>query len=64
MSRITIHYIDGQEEIFPETRASGGSYSTTYKMDGHFCVIENANGNKTIIPDHIIKKIEVSSTRW
>lgn len=60
MSHVRVVYIDGTVEDFPETSRPGGSWHTTYRLEGGFCVIEDAYGSATAIPSHLIKKVETS----
>lgn len=59
---ITVEYIDGTKEVFPETSAPGGSYCTTGKTEAGWYIIGNASGHKTYIPAERIKKVFCRST--
>ena len=61
--RITIEYLDGQVEEFPETSAPGGSYCTTGKAENGWYTITDAYGSKTHIPADQIKFVRTHETR-
>ncbi len=61
---ITIEYLDGTKEAFPETSRPGGSYCTTGKAEMGWYVIQDAYGNKTSIPAERIKTVRTSGGRW
>lgn len=62
--QITVEYMDGTKEVFPETSRPGGSYCTTGKAEAGWYVIEDAAGSKTYIPEARIKVVKTSSNRW
>ena len=64
MADITIEYIDGTKEHFPETSRSGGSYCTSGKAEMGWYIISDAYGNTTHIPAERIKSIKTSGGRW
>ena len=61
---ITVEYLDGTKEVFPETSRPGGSYCTSGKAEPGWYVIKNASGAETIIPADRIRVIKTSETRW
>jgi hypothetical protein len=61
---ITVEYLDGTKEVFPETSRPGGSYSTTGKAEAGWFIVEDAWGSKTYIPADTILKVHSNPTRW
>jgi hypothetical protein len=61
---ITIEYVDGTSEVFPETSRSGGSYHTTGRHELGWYVIQDAYGCITSIPSDRIKQVKTSNDRW
>lgn len=62
--QITVEYLSGETEVFPETSRPGGSYGTTGKAEAGWFVIEDAWEKKTYIPADQIKRVHVKPTRW
>ena len=59
--RITVEYLDGTQDVFPETSRPGGSYCTTGKAEMGWYEVTDAYGWKTCIPAGLIKKVKVDS---
>lgn len=64
MSEITVEYVDGTVDVFPETSRTGGSYCTSGKAELHWYTVTDAYGKQTIIPADRIKKITTNPGRW
>lgn len=61
---ITVEYLDGTKEVFPETSRPGGSYCTSGKAEAGWYIVTDASGEKTSIPSERIKKVHSRPTRW
>lgn len=64
MPAITIEYLDGTSDHFPETSRTGGSYCTHGHAEMGWYVVEDAYGTKSYIPADRIKKVTVDRGRW
>lgn len=62
--RITVEYVDGTSEVFPETSRPGGSYCTTGRAEMGWYIVKDAYGSETLIPADRIKSIKTSSDRY
>lgn len=61
---ITIEYLDGTTEVFPETSRTGGSYCTTGKAEMGWYIVSDAYSSQTKIPADRIKAVRTSGGRW
>lgn len=64
MSDITIEYMDGSQEVFPETSRPGGSYCTSGRAEMGWYIVKDAYGKETFIPADRIKSVKTNPGRW
>lgn len=63
MSDVIVRFKDGDEKVFVDRGAPGGSYSNKVLYEGEFVIVEDPYGNKTAYPAEEIKEVYHESER-